>query len=98
MSTDLDDLVAAVHDEESFLSFLQALLEDWESEQESERLSPSPPYGPGANGWENGTIGAFLDAAIRWARDSRNAPLLQPLAQNPWLRCAQILYAGKFYE
>jgi hypothetical protein len=101
MSTDVDDLVTAVHDEESFLSFLQALLEDWESEQESERLNPSPPYSPGANGWENGTIGAFLDAAIAWARDSRNsqgAPLQPPLAQNPWLRCAQILYAGKFYE
>ena len=98
MSTDLHELVTTVHDEESFLSFLRALLEDWESEQQSERLNPSPPYSPGENGWENGTIGAFLDAAIAWARDSRKGQFAQPLDQNPWFRRAHILYAGKFYE
>ena len=42
MSTDIHEIVTTVHDEESFLSFLQALLEDWEIEQQSERLNRVP--------------------------------------------------------
>jgi hypothetical protein len=58
-----DDVV----DEASFLRFLRALADDWNDEQAKEILHPSSPYGSGANGWENGTIGNFLDAMIAWA-------------------------------
>lgn len=88
----------AVSDEASFVEFLSALAADREEEIEKEKQRPSSPYGPGANGWENGTIEAFLRAASAWAESSRNGLPLMAKAQNPWKRCADILYAGKIYE
>jgi hypothetical protein len=66
MRKDPNELIAQVVDETSFLQFLAALKDDWDDEQAKESVAPSSPYGPGANGWENGTIGAFLEAAIAW--------------------------------
>jgi hypothetical protein len=59
----LYEILSKVNDEETFCQFLSALSRDWYEEQEIESVSPSGPYAPGALGWENGTIGAFLDAA-----------------------------------
>jgi hypothetical protein len=52
--TDLRALADQVTDEPSFVQFVLALSADWEDEREKEKASPSSPYGPGANGWENG--------------------------------------------
>jgi len=87
-----------VCDEESFLRFVAALAEDWEDEREKEASRPSPPYGPGANGWENGTIGAFLERASAWAEATKGGTEFYSPPPNVWRRCAQILHAGKFYE
>jgi len=37
---------------ESFLDFVRSLASDRRDEVEKERVGPSNPYGPGANGWE----------------------------------------------
>jgi hypothetical protein len=87
-----------VCDEASFLTFVAALADDWEDEREKEKSQPSSPYGPGANGWENGTIGAFLERASAWAQASIHGTQSYSPPQNVWRRCAQILHAGKFYE
>lgn len=98
------DVLDAVVDEETFVRFLKVLSEDRAAEVEKEKQSPSSPYGPGAHGWENGSIEAFLEAAAAWAKDSRNGlPGLGEYAgyatpENSWKRCADIIYAGKFYE
>ena len=93
MRTDYFQLANTVYDEASFLQFVEALRNDWNSEQAIERENPSSPYGAGARGWENGTIGAFLDALVAWGRDSAGAA-----SDNPWCRAAQLLAAGKHYE
>jgi hypothetical protein len=109
MGEELRILHAAVADEESFVRFLQALAADRADEVAKEKLIPSSPYGPGANGWENWTIEDFLDAAASWAEASMNGfaqtyDLSQnswepySLPQNPWKRCADIMFAGKYYE
>jgi hypothetical protein len=98
MTVNLQTILESVADEQSFLQFMQALAEDWEDEQESERAKPSSPYGPGANGWENGTVGAYLDAAVRWGEASINGLAVYEKPANPWKRAAQILYMGKLYE
>ena len=38
---------------------------------EAEKQAPGSPCGPDADGWENVTIEAFLEAALRWAEDTR---------------------------
>lgn len=86
------DVLEAVHDEASFVAFLDALAADRKDEVRKEKANPSSPSGPGANGWENGTIEAFLEAAVAWAG---SYPIR---SANPWRRCAEILYMGKTYE
>jgi hypothetical protein len=102
MKPNLDAVLEQVIDETSFLEFVRALEADW---QRDERESAGKPWGyPG--GWENGTIGAFLERAVAWAEDSKAAwaedskpaPRTPPPATNPWRRCADILRAGAFYE
>lgn len=100
MPKDLFELAEGVRDETSFLEFILELAKDRLDEYQNEELNPSSPYGPDANGWENGTIEAFLGAAYSWGKSSKSGlPLAgyQP-PSNPWTRAAQILYMGKIYE
>jgi hypothetical protein len=98
MAINLSALADQVHDEESFLQFVAALAVDWEEEREIEKVKPSSPYSAGALGWENGTVGSFLDAAAQWGIDSINGLKFYKKPSNPWQRAAHILRAGKFYE
>ena len=85
-------------DEESFIEFLSILAADRQDEVAKELENPSSPYGPGQNGWDNGTIEAFLGAAAIWGFTSINGLPLLPKSTNPWRRCADIIFAGKIYE
>ena len=85
----------SVNDEASFVEFIRVMSADWEDEQEKERQNPSPPYSCGANGWENGTIGTFLEAAHQAWVDNAGNPYR---SQNPWRTAAVILARGKHYE
>jgi hypothetical protein len=98
MSSDLQAKRDAVCDEDTFVAFITALATDREDGVAKEKASPSSPYGPGANGWENGSIEAFLDAAAAWATSSKNGLEFYRKSDNPWKRCADILYMGKIYE
>jgi len=89
---------AAVTDEHSFLDFLTVLAADWQTERDLEASVPSLPYSAGALGWENGSIGMFLDAACEWGAASADGLPFYTPPNNPWRRAADILMAGKFYE
>jgi hypothetical protein len=98
MSQQPSEALEEVVDEQSFIDFLGVLAADRDDEVTEGRAEPSSPYGPGKNGWENGTIEAFLWAAAAWGTSSINGMPLLPKSTNPWRRCADILYAGKIYE
>jgi hypothetical protein len=98
MSHDLETLLDTVCDEDSFVRFLEALAAERADEVEKEKTKPSSPYGPGANGWENGTIEAFLKCASAWAQVSKHGLQFYAKPSNPWKRCADIIFAGKIYE
>ncbi len=94
----VESVLDLVHDEKTFLEFLLALSKDREDEVRKEILNPSNPYGPGANGWENGSIENFLEAAhacgtARFDHKATTSP-----EYNPWKSAAEILYSGKYYE
>ena len=93
-----DELYSRVVDRDSFLEFAEALRHDREAEVKAEESSPSSPYSSGANGWENGSIEAFLEAGVAWARDSGWGSEPEADAANPWKLFAGFLNAGKFYE
>ena len=95
---DLYEQADAVCDQRTFLAFVRALAADREDEVAKERGKPSSPYGPGANGWENGTIEAFLNAAASWAEDTEFGKTQGFLEHNPWRQFAAFLYCGKAYE
>ena len=101
MKPNIETMLDAVIDEQSLLLFIAALSADWEDERQRALVSPNRAFSAGANGWENGTVGAYLDAAASWGQASING--LPKLAnykkpENPWQRVAQILYMGKIYE
>lgn len=98
MSHELQRVLDAVSDEETFLRFLEALAADRADEVEKEKLNPSSPYCQGANGWENGSIEHFLESAAAWGRDSITGSQFYDKPDNPWKRCADIIYMGKLYE
>jgi hypothetical protein len=94
---ELHEQADAVSDWRTLLAFARALIADREEEVAKEKESPSSPYGPGANGWENGRIEDFLEAATRWAESTRFGET-QGLSGNPWRQFAAFLYCGKIYE
>jgi len=100
MQDDVHAMLDAVEDERSLLLFMQALAADWESACRLDSSTPSSLHGAGANGWENGTISAYLEAAASWGEASIDGLPLASYAKpdNPWRRVAQILYMGKIYE
>lgn len=99
MNSHLYLLANAVTDESSFIGFLAALAADRRDEVKKEATTPSTPYESGANGWQNVTIEEFLEAASDWADESADGlSKIYEVPDNPWKRCAQILYMGKLYE
>ncbi len=98
MSIDLYELADSVETEQDFLNFVQALMEDKDDEEKKEKVKTNSPWAAGANGWENGSIVAFLDAALAWGQASINGLEFYNKPENTWKRAAHILHAGKFYE
>lgn len=98
MAKRLSDALERVIDERSFVEFLTQLSVDWLTEREIEAAALPTPYSRGALGWENGSIGAFLDAACEWAEASKHGLEFYSPPENPWKRVADILMMGKIYE
>ena len=97
MSEDLEEMLEAVIDRNSFLAFVRALVADRQDEVAKEKENPSSPWGPGANGWQHDTIEAYLDAAAAWMEDSQGTAWELP-AEPSWKSFATFLYRGKGYE
>jgi len=91
---DLNQMAEKVNSKKSFLEFVSALSADWFNEEKLEKQKPSSPYDAGVLGWQNGSIGSFLDAMQAWASDSGDKISDKP----DWNLFARILLAGKFYE
>jgi len=53
---------------------------------------------PGRNGWENGTIGSFLERASACGMAHLRTAASNRQPDNPWRRAAEIVYCGKIYE
>lgn len=98
MDRDLYDLSDAVHDEESFIVFLSALMKDRENEVQVEKANLSSAFDSDGPGWQNTTIESFLESAIAWAEDSKDRKAHYENPGKPWLRVAKVLHAGKTYE
>jgi len=94
---DLHEQADAVCDERTLLEFIAALIADREDEIEKDAFTPPDPYGPGANGCQNGCIETFRSAASAWA-NSTNFEQSQGLAGNPWRQFEAFLYCGEIYE
>ena len=84
--------VDAVDSRAAFVAYVEALAADWRASERREAASPALPWGPAAGGWENVTVGTFLEALAAYARDAE-------LPEQPdWRTLARLLWAGKAYE
>ncbi|SDH17327.1 hypothetical protein SAMN05216588_10370 [Pseudomonas flavescens] len=88
---DLHERLQAVHDQQSFLVFVRALLQDRHAASDLERAgAPSD--------WANSSLADFLEGALAWAEDSEFGDRQNLAEANPWQRFAAFLYCGKLYE
>jgi hypothetical protein len=95
------DLIAAaksVANEQAFVRLLQLMALDWKDQPQQELVKPSSPYSAGANGWENRSIGKFLESAAAWAEDTSSTAYSMSDRSDAWRRAAMIIVAGAFYE
>jgi hypothetical protein len=96
---DIWSLAEQVNSKETFTSFLKELSADWYDSQEKETLSPSSPYGPAANDWENPTLGRFLDALVTWSHTKYTLTgELNVPEDASWNTFARKMAAAKVYE
>lgn len=65
----LQEPLEQVDSKTTFLRFAHAQAADFKEEQEMEAAHPTPYLGivPGANGWYNYSVEAFLDQMCYWA-------------------------------
>lgn len=97
----LHELCDAVHDEPSFLRFLDALIRDREAAVAAEKERPSGKWDDSPQGWANWSIEQYLESAQAWAVDSRfgRGEITKPdPSKDLWQVFASFLYAGKIYE
>lgn len=98
MAERLQDALGRVVDERSLIHFLRMLGHDWNTERQLEADLPPSPYARAALGWENRSIGEYLEAMVDWAEASEEGLRVYDVPGNPWRRMADILFAGKIYE
>ncbi len=88
----LGDYLDNVHDKESFLDFIWALMRDRAESVEAEYLDKRGFPTPGT--WENTAIETFLEAALSCVQ---SVPSRLP-EEPSWKSFAEFLYCGKIYE
>ena len=88
------ELLDAVKDENTFLTFVRSLI------SEREPIEGSPLDDVGFSGdWANNNITDFLGGAVAWAEASDFGVRQESeLADNKWKQFAVFLYCGKVYE
>jgi len=93
MSDSLFQALETVHDEVSFLRFVEALERDRRT-VETAQITPDGFKGE----WANQSIGEYLEAAAAWAKASEFGSRPGPKHTNLWRLFAQFLIAGRGYE
>ena len=98
MSDQLEELLDAVVDSTSFLTFVHALRTDRMKEVEAQQSVGIDLCGRGPNEWENHSIEDFLAAGAAWAEASDFGGTQGVSETNLWGKFAIFLYCGKIYE
>jgi hypothetical protein len=90
-----EELLEAVTDRDTFISFVSALAAEREQAEDIERADPQRYGLDGALGWKNGDIAAFLDAALTYFEETA---FHRPERKPSWRMFAEFLYQGKIIE
>jgi hypothetical protein len=85
----------AVTDRESFVQFVEALIEDRAKADEVEAADPERYRWGGANNWQNSSIASYLECSLAGATAQRNWGTSAGLS---WGDLALFLWFGKIYE
>lgn len=94
----LTDELENVVDLETFLNFVQVLIDDWEDNEKEGKFRRPDLSASSADDWQNGTIGSYLEAAFAWARTTEMGKKQGISSSLSWKAFALFLYMGKIYE
>jgi hypothetical protein len=88
----LVDYLEKVQDKETFVEFVNALIEDRSRAEEIEQQNvENYKIREAALGWHNTNLESFLQSALVWLVDSDKK-------EANWKLMAEFLYSGKIYE
>lgn len=91
----LYDELEAVNNRETFLKFVEALIQDRRTASYFEKRRPVG-YQISSDDWQSLTIEDYLETATSWLEDYKSRDT------NPeeitWKKMAEFLYCGKIYE
>ncbi len=85
----------AVKDRESFVQFVEALIEDRAKADELEASDPELYRWGGANSWQNSSIASYLECSLAGATAQKAWGASEGLS---WGDLALFLWLGKIYE
>lgn len=88
---DLIDFLENVKDKETFVEFVNALIEERSKAERMEQQGIEKYKSGTALGWHNTSLESFLQSALVWLVDSGKDDI-------SWKLMAEFLYSGKIYE
>lgn len=92
---DLYEKLEVVEDRETFLKFVDALIEDRRTASYFEKRRPTD-YQLSSDDWQSVTIEDYLETAARWLEDNKSSD--EKPNEITWKKMAVFLYCGKIYE
>lgn len=87
----LIDYLENVTDRETFIEFVNALIEDRSNAEGLEQQNIENYQSGSALGWQNTNIESYLQSALVWLVDSDRKEV-------SWKLMAEFLYSGKIYK
>jgi len=93
------EMARKVDSKAAFLLFLEALAEEAAEAEVAPERTADGKLNLSPQGWENGSISAFLSAMLPWAASNSGITgKAQVSDEASWRSLAEMLHAGKFYE
>ena len=90
-----EELLDQVADRDSFIAFVEALVDERAQAEQLEKANPVRYCIDGAHNWKNADIASFLSAALVYFDEK---PFHKPEGTPSWRMFAEFLYFGKIYE
>lgn len=94
----LTDELENIDDIETFLDFVRALIDGWETNEKEGKFQGFDKFTSSTTDWQNGTVVSYLEATHSWAKSTKMGDKRGVASSLSWKAFALFLCMGKIYE